>query len=74
MQVWELMAKLSQARANTDVMVGLHGTLNSEQLCVHVSDDGSDVTITGGDVQLIDDNGNECGLLSELSAVDEDDE
>jgi len=73
MQVWELMAELSQARANTNVMIGLHGTLNSEQLYVHISQDGAEVTITGGDVQLIDDNGNECGLLSELSAVDEDD-
>ena len=72
MQVWELMSKLSEARANTEVNVGLHATLNSETLFVCVSEDGTEVTITGGDVQLIDNDGNEAGLLSELAKVDED--
>ena len=71
MQVWELMAMLAEARANTVVNVGLHSTLNSADLFVHVSDDGCDVTITGGDVQVIDENGNECGLLSEFSEVED---
>lgn len=75
MKVYELIAKLQKAKAGADVVVGMHSTLNAA--CEHVQiefdddDDCGQVIITGGDAELIDENGNETGLLSYHASVDE---
>lgn len=70
MKVYELLSRLEKAAAGADVVVGMHSTLNANIECVAIDDET--VTITGGDAQLIDENGNESGLLSYHSQVEED--
>ena len=71
MKVWELMAKLSVAKANAEVLVQMESTENSRIVHVSDADCANVVSITGGDAQLLDNEGNEAGLLSELAVVDE---
>lgn len=67
MKVWELIAELSKVRSGAEVVVSMHGTNNSEVIGTSYADDDT-FEITGGDAQLVDDDGNECQWLSAIKA------
>lgn len=72
MKVYQLMSLLEQFPAGAEVVVGMCATLNAEIENVDRCDDGSpqgQVVITGGDAELISEDGETVGLLSELAAV-----
>lgn len=74
MKVYELIAKLQKAPAGAEVVVGMTATLNADLEHVNIEDNGEEcgqMILTGGDAQLISDNGDEMGYLSELAAGSE---
>ena len=74
MKVYELIDKLMKAPAGSEVVVGMHSTLNTSVERVTNNTHGSVLVITGGDAQLIDTDDDECGLLSWHADRTEEDE
>lgn len=72
MKVYQLMSLLEKFPAGAEVVIGMHATLNTEIENIECCDDGSpsgQVVITGGDAELVGDEGVSVGFLSELTAV-----
>ena len=63
MKVWELIAELSQYRANMEVMVSLPNLQSAKTIQLEHTDDET-VTIAADDTQFVNDQGDECGWLS----------
>ena len=71
MKVYELISKLQKAPAGAEVVVGMTATLNAslEDVGIELRDEEyGQIILTGGDAQVISDDGDELGYLSELSA------
>lgn len=68
MKVYQLMNLLEKAPAGMDVVVGLAHTLNAE-VVGHEQDEV--FILTGGDAELIDDDGNSKGYLSQWAEPEE---
>lgn len=72
MKVYQLMSLLETFPAGAEVVVAMCSTLNAELVTVDHCDDGlpkGQVVITGGDAELISEDGDTVGFLSELAAV-----
>lgn len=69
MKVYQLMNLLEAAPAGADVKLTLHGTGFAVVECAHVQD--KIFLISGADVEVIDDNAQSMGMLSELVSVDD---
>ena len=72
MKVYQLMSLLEKFPAGAEVVVGMRSTQNSELKNVDRCDDGSphgQVVITGGDAEVINEDGDTVGFLSELAVV-----
>jgi hypothetical protein len=69
MKVYELIEALLKAPAGADVGVCMMNTLNSDVESVDTDSNDTYVFIHAGDAQVIDDNGDDMGLLSELGSV-----
>ena len=69
MKVFELMQELAKAPAGADVYMNMESTLNTNLQSFGFDADG--VYLTGGDPEVLDENGNTCGKLSEFMATEE---
>lgn len=72
MKVYQLMSLLEKFPAGAEVVVGMCSTLNAEIENVDPCSDGSthgQVVITGGDAELISEDGDSMGFLSQLCAI-----
>ena len=72
MKVYELISKLMEAKAGDEVVIVVANTLTGEIQSVYLEDGLA--TITGGDVELIDDKGISKGYLSHWTEPEEGDD
>lgn len=68
MKVYELINELSKCPAGDEVYVSMTATATSELECVDKDAMAESVLLGGGDAQLIDEDGEELGLLSEMAS------
>lgn len=73
MKVWELIAELSKYKAGDEVKVSLANTLSTSIVDVELLDEG-EVSIAGGDTNIVDSNGDIGEWLSNLASTDESDD
>ena len=77
MKVYELMNELQKAPAGAEVVVGMCATLNAGIVSVDTaSESPSDgrfgqVIITGGDAEVINEEGDSLGNLSDLASAED---